>query len=126
MEAQRGGSSGTIRRSPQRGHAHLERQWQRALVPDRPVRVPPRNLRSGEIDPGDIAPRRRLTRKATKPYGSEPPPPPGGGAFPHVARARVLCGNAVRLYNDGQLPPPPEPADEVKDLEAWNKVHWGE
>jgi predicted TIM-barrel fold metal-dependent hydrolase len=42
------------------------------------------------------------------------------------ARTRVLCGNAVRLYNDGQLPPPPEPAGEVKDLEAWNKVHWGE
>jgi predicted TIM-barrel fold metal-dependent hydrolase len=41
-------------------------------------------------------------------------------------RARVLCGNAVRLYNDGQLPPPPDPAGEVTDLEAWNKVHWGE
>ena len=42
------------------------------------------------------------------------------------ARARVLCGNAARLYNDGQLPSPPDPAGEVKDLEAWNKVHWGE
>jgi predicted TIM-barrel fold metal-dependent hydrolase len=42
------------------------------------------------------------------------------------ARARVLCGNAVRLYNDGQLPPPPDPVGEVKELEAWNKVHWGE
>src|SRR5262245_40795230 len=42
------------------------------------------------------------------------------------ARAKVLCGNAVRLYNDGQLPPPPESAGEVKDLEAWNKVHWSE
>jgi len=42
------------------------------------------------------------------------------------ARAKVLCGNAARLYNDGQLPPPPDPAGEVKDLEAWNTVHWGE
>jgi hypothetical protein len=42
------------------------------------------------------------------------------------ARAKVLCGNAVRLYNDGQLPPPPDPVGAVKDLEAWNKVHWGE
>jgi uncharacterized protein len=42
------------------------------------------------------------------------------------ARARVLCGNAVRLYNDGHLPPPADPPNEVKDLEAWNKVHWHE
>jgi hypothetical protein len=42
------------------------------------------------------------------------------------ARAKVLCRNAARLYNDGQLPPPPDAAEEVKDLEAWNKVHWGE
>jgi predicted TIM-barrel fold metal-dependent hydrolase len=42
------------------------------------------------------------------------------------ARAKVLCGNAVRLYNDGQLPPPADPPGEVKDLEAWNKVHWHE
>ena len=41
-------------------------------------------------------------------------------------RAKVLCSNAARLYNDGQLPPPPDPAGEVKDLEAWNTVHWGE
>jgi predicted TIM-barrel fold metal-dependent hydrolase len=42
------------------------------------------------------------------------------------ARAKVLCGNAARLYNDGQLPPPADPPGEVKDLEAWNKVHWHE
>jgi uncharacterized protein len=42
------------------------------------------------------------------------------------ARARVLCGNAVRLYNDGHLPPPADPPGAVKDLEAWNKVHWHE
>jgi predicted TIM-barrel fold metal-dependent hydrolase len=48
------------------------------------------------------------------------------GHLTSEARAKVLCGNAVRLYNDGQLPPPPDPAGEVKDLEAWNKVHWGE
>jgi predicted TIM-barrel fold metal-dependent hydrolase len=42
------------------------------------------------------------------------------------ARAKVLCGNAARLYNAGQLPPLPDPAEDVKDLEAWNKVHWGE
>jgi predicted TIM-barrel fold metal-dependent hydrolase len=39
-------------------------------------------------------------------------------------RAKVLCGNAARLYNDGQLPPPADPPGEVKDLEAWHKVHW--
>jgi hypothetical protein len=39
-------------------------------------------------------------------------------------RAKVLCGNAARLYNDGQLPLPADPPGEVKDLEAWNKVHW--
>jgi predicted TIM-barrel fold metal-dependent hydrolase len=42
------------------------------------------------------------------------------------ARAKVLSGNAARLYNDGQLPPPPDPVEAVKDLEAWNKVHWSE
>src|SRR5437899_1625645 len=42
------------------------------------------------------------------------------------ARAKVLCGNAARLYNDGQLPPPADPPGDVKDLEAWNKVHWHE
>jgi len=42
------------------------------------------------------------------------------------ARAKVLCGNAARLYNAGQLPPLPDPVEDVKDLEAWNKVHWGE
>jgi predicted TIM-barrel fold metal-dependent hydrolase len=47
------------------------------------------------------------------------------GHLTSEARARVLYGNAVRLYNDGQLPPPPDPAEEVKDLEAWNQVHWG-
>jgi predicted TIM-barrel fold metal-dependent hydrolase len=41
------------------------------------------------------------------------------------ARAKVLCGNAARLYNGGQLPPPsPDPPGDVNDLEAWNKVHW--
>jgi predicted TIM-barrel fold metal-dependent hydrolase len=42
------------------------------------------------------------------------------------ARAKILCGNAAQLYNDGQLPPPPDPAGEVKDLEAWNTAHWSE
>jgi hypothetical protein len=41
-------------------------------------------------------------------------------------RARVLWQNAARLYNDGQLPPPPDPVGAMKDLEAWNKVHWSE
>jgi predicted TIM-barrel fold metal-dependent hydrolase len=41
-------------------------------------------------------------------------------------RAKVLCTNASRLYNDGQLPPPADPPGEVTDLEAWNKVHWQE
>ena len=41
-------------------------------------------------------------------------------------RAKVLWQNAARLYNDGQLPPPPDPVEAVKDLEAWNKVHWSE
>ena len=41
-------------------------------------------------------------------------------------RAKVLCGNAARLYNDGQLPPPADPPGEVRDLEAWNQVHWHE
>ena len=41
-------------------------------------------------------------------------------------RAKVLCGNAARLYNDGQLPPPADPPGEVQDLEAWNQVHWHE
>ena len=41
-------------------------------------------------------------------------------------RAKVLWQNAARLYNDGQLPPPPESVEAVKDLEAWNKVHWSE
>jgi len=40
------------------------------------------------------------------------------------ARAKVLCGNAARLYNDGELPPPVDPPGNVNDLEAWNKVHW--
>jgi hypothetical protein len=39
-------------------------------------------------------------------------------------RAKVLCGNAAQLYNDGQLPPLAEPPGEVQALEAWNKVHW--
>jgi predicted TIM-barrel fold metal-dependent hydrolase len=39
-------------------------------------------------------------------------------------RAKVLWQNAARLYNDGQLPPPPDPVGTVQDLEAWNKVHW--
>jgi hypothetical protein len=42
------------------------------------------------------------------------------------SRAKVLCGNAARLYNAGQLPPPADPPGDVKDLEAWNKVHWHE
>jgi uncharacterized protein len=41
-------------------------------------------------------------------------------------RAKVVCGNAARLYNNGQLPPPADPPGEVHDLEAWNKVHWHE
>jgi predicted TIM-barrel fold metal-dependent hydrolase len=41
-------------------------------------------------------------------------------------RAKVLWQNAARLYNDGQLPPPPDPVEAVKDVEAWNKVHWSE
>jgi predicted TIM-barrel fold metal-dependent hydrolase len=41
-------------------------------------------------------------------------------------RAKVLCLNAARLYNDGQLPPPADPPGEVQDLEAWNQIHWGE
>ncbi len=41
-------------------------------------------------------------------------------------RAKVLCGNAARLYNDGQLPPLADPPGEVRDLEAWNQVHWHE
>jgi uncharacterized protein len=41
-------------------------------------------------------------------------------------RAKVLCGNAARLYNDGQLPPPADPPGDVRDLEAWNQVHWHE
>jgi hypothetical protein len=42
------------------------------------------------------------------------------------ARTKVLCGNAARLYNDGEVPPPADPPGDVKDLEAWNKVHWHE
>jgi len=46
------------------------------------------------------------------------------GPLTPEARAKILCGNADRLYNDGQLPPPADPPGEVKDLEAWNQVHW--
>jgi len=46
-----------------------------------------------------------------------------GHVTPEV-RAKVLSGNAARLYNDGQLPPPPDPPGEVRDLGAWNEVHW--
>ena len=41
-----------------------------------------------------------------------------------ASRAKVLCVNAARLYNNGQLPPPPDPPGEVMDLAAWNKAHW--
>src|SRR4030095_15959848 len=48
------------------------------------------------------------------------------GHLTPAARAKVLCTNAARLYNDGQLPPPADPPRGVSDLEAWNKVHWHE
>jgi predicted TIM-barrel fold metal-dependent hydrolase len=41
-------------------------------------------------------------------------------------RAKILSGNAARLYNEGRLPPPADPPGDVKDLEAWNEVHWHE
>jgi len=43
-----------------------------------------------------------------------------------VARKSLKGGNAARLYNDGQLPPPADPPGDVQNLEAWNKVHWHE
>ncbi len=39
-------------------------------------------------------------------------------------RAKVLSGNAARLYNGGQLPPPADPRGDVTDIETWNKEHW--
>jgi predicted TIM-barrel fold metal-dependent hydrolase len=48
------------------------------------------------------------------------------GQLTPADRAKVLCTNAARLYNDGQLPPPADPPGEVQDLEAWNKAHWHE
>ena len=41
-------------------------------------------------------------------------------------RAKVLCGNAARLYNNGQLPPLSDPPGEVNDLTPWNRAHWHE
>jgi predicted TIM-barrel fold metal-dependent hydrolase len=56
------------------------------------------------------------------------------GATPFIAqdlghlsvedRAKVLCGNAARLYNDGMLPPPADPPGPVQDIERWNQLHW--
>lgn len=40
------------------------------------------------------------------------------------ARAKVLCENVARIYNEGQLPPPPEKPGPIRDIEAWNTVHW--
>ena len=40
-------------------------------------------------------------------------------------RAKILRLNAARLYNEGQLPPLADPPGDVRDLEAWNKAHWG-
>jgi uncharacterized protein len=48
------------------------------------------------------------------------------GQLREESRAKVLCGNAARLYNNGQVPPPPDPPREVKDLAAWNRAHWHE
>jgi uncharacterized protein len=38
-------------------------------------------------------------------------------------RAKVLCGNAARLYNNGHLPPAADPPGEVQDLTTW-EAHW--
>jgi len=40
-------------------------------------------------------------------------------------RAKVLSGNAARLYNNGELPPPADPPGPVADIERWNAEHWG-
>ncbi len=41
-------------------------------------------------------------------------------------RAKVLCKNAARLYNHGELPPPADPPGDVQDMTEWNRVHWHE
>ena len=39
-------------------------------------------------------------------------------------REKVICGNAARLYNHGQLPPTADPPGEHQELdERWFKVH---
>ncbi len=40
-------------------------------------------------------------------------------------RAKVICQNAARLYNDGELPPAADPPrGDHQDLSAWNQEHW--
>ena len=48
------------------------------------------------------------------------------GHLDREVRAKVICTNAARLYNDGQLPPPADPpSEDMQDLSAWNQEHWG-
>jgi predicted TIM-barrel fold metal-dependent hydrolase len=38
-------------------------------------------------------------------------------------RAKVICLNAARVYNDGVLPPPADAPSEVQDMTTW-EAHW--
>ena len=48
-----------------------------------------------------------------------------GHLTPEV-RAKVICGNVARLYNDGILPPPADPPGEHQSLDSWEAGHVGQ
>ena len=48
----------------------------------------------------------------------------GGGWDPYLTPEALPCGNAARLYNDGELAPPADPPGNMDDLEERNQVHW--
>jgi predicted TIM-barrel fold metal-dependent hydrolase len=39
-------------------------------------------------------------------------------------RAKVICTNAARLYNGGQLPAPADPPGDMQSLETWEKLQF--